>query len=240
MIRNHWHASVLIPARDEAGLLPRCLDSVLEAREAIAAIATCDIVVAVDRSLDNTFAIAKNILGSAGTVIRTQAGIVGVARATAAKAVLRRAPQPPSRTWLANTDADCAVPSDWLLKQLELADTGIEAIAGIVDVDSFDEHGPAVPERFRSSYILHPDGTHPHVHGANLGVRADAYLRAGGWSPLTTAEDHDLWHRLHATGARRLSTATLNVLTSGRRVGRAPMGFAGALAAHNEVPLDVA
>ena len=46
--------------------------------------------------------------------------------------------------------------------------------------------------RFRMTYQINTDGTHPHVHGANLGMRADAYLAAGGWNPLPTAEDHDL------------------------------------------------
>ncbi len=87
-----------------------------------------------------------------------------------------------------------------------------------------------VEARFRLSYTIHPDGSHPHVHGANLGVRADAYLRAGEWNALETAEDHDLWGRL----PNRLSTARIEVVTSGRRQGRAPSGFAGALAAHNQ------
>jgi hypothetical protein len=114
----------------------------------------------------------------------------------------------------------------------------VQAIAGIVDVDSFQEHEARVPERFRSTYVLHPDGTHPHIHGANLGVRADVYMRAGGWADLHTAEDHDLWRRLTAAGAKKLSSSRLKVVTSGRRHGRAPLGFAGALAAHNEVGLD--
>lgn len=101
----------------------------------------------------------------------------------------------------------------------------MEAIAGTIDVDSFEEHDACVPRRFRSTYLLHSDGTHGHVHGANLGVRADAYLRCGGWAALRTAEDHDLWARLRANGARILPPTHVKVVTSGRRVGRAPMGF---------------
>jgi len=235
---DQWHVSVLIPARDEEDLLPRCLRSVLQAREAVLGIATCDVIVAVDRSVDGTFRIAQEMLGDAGAVIRCDAGMVGFARAAAARAALRRRREVLSRVWLANTDADCCVPVTWLADQLQLAETGAQAIAGIVDVDSFEEHGSIVPDRFRSSYVLHPDGTHPHIHGANLGVRADVYLRAGGWAKLCTAEDHDLWHRLSRAGARKLSSSHLKVVTSGRRHGRAPMGFAGALAAHNEVSLD--
>ena len=84
------------------------------------------------------------------------------------------------------------------------------------------------------TYQINSDNTHPHVHGANLGMRADAYLAAGGWNPLTTAEDHDMWGRLRAHTGAHLSDARLQVLTSGRRTGRAPLGFAGALAKHND------
>ena len=98
----------------------------------------------------------------------------------------------------------------------------------------FSEHLPTVEQRFRLSYRISVDGTHPHVHGANLGIRGDAYLAAGGWKALETAEDHDLWARLCGKAFPKVSDASLEVLTSGRRVGRAPLGFAAALAAHNE------
>ena len=123
----------------------------------------------------------------------------------------------------------------WMRQQWMLAEQGWQAVAGIVDVDSFEDHDGGVPERFRTTYLTHADGTPPHVHGANLGVRADAYLAAGGWSTLETAEDHDLWARLREGDYACLSDASLCVLTSGRRVGRAPLGFARALAMHNEV-----
>jgi glycosyltransferase involved in cell wall biosynthesis len=229
-----WHVGVLIPARDEEDLLPRCLESVLAARDALEGIATCDVVVAVDASVDDTYAIAQKTLGDAGVVLRCNAGAVGAARAAAARVALARSQQDTSRIWLANTDADCLVPSTWLTDQLVMAGEGVQAIAGVVDVDSFAEHADHVPQRFRATYTLHPDGTHPHVHGANLGVRAAEYLLAGGWSDLCTAEDHDLWGRLAAVGARRVSPSHLQVVTSGRRIGRAPAGFAGALAAHND------
>jgi hypothetical protein len=139
--------------------------------------------------------------------------------------------------WLANTDADCRVPETWLIDQLVIASENVDAIAGTVDVDSFLDHGIGTVELFRKTYLIYPDGSHPHVHGANIGVRADAYTRAGGWGELETAEDHDLWNRLLRTGSRRRSIGNMTVLTSGRRVGRAPHGFAGALIALNEAPI---
>ncbi len=230
---RHWHIGVVIPARNEESLLPRCLHSVLAAKAAVGTSATVDIVVISDSSEDRTAEIAAKVLDSAGTVAITDAGAVGAARRTATMVALERYKGPLNKCWLANTDADCVVPATWLAQQVELANKGIEAIAGTVTVDTFEEHAPWVRHRFETTYVIQPNGSHKHVHGANLGVRADSYLRAGGWSDLSTAEDHDLWRRLSSVGARKHSTSRLQVHTSGRRIGRAPDGFAGALAAHN-------
>jgi glycosyltransferase involved in cell wall biosynthesis len=235
MMATPWHVCVLIPARNEEDLLPRCLRSVLKACSILPGNVTYDIVVVVDSSTDGTLAIAQSLVLDHGIVVSAEVGIVGKARAIAAAAALRRYRGPAQRCWLANTDADCCVPETWLLDHLSFAGSGVEAIAGTVDVDDFSEHHAEVSERFRLSYLIHPDGTHPHVHGANLGVRADVYLRSGGWNDLATAEDHDLWNRLSHHRTKRLSIGRVKVLTSGRRLGRAPHGFAEALAAHNEV-----
>jgi hypothetical protein len=66
-------------------------------------------------------------------------------------------------------------------------------------------------------------------------VRSDIYRMAGGWRGLSTAEDHDLWNRLEAQGSNCSSVSALEVITSGRIIGRAPGGFAGALAAHDSI-----
>jgi cellulose synthase/poly-beta-1,6-N-acetylglucosamine synthase-like glycosyltransferase len=230
-----WHIAVLIPARNEEELLPRCLRSILAAAAELPKGVTADFVIAVDNSSDRTLEIAKRMLSGRGVAVSTQEGIVGRARAVAARTALKRYRGALSRGWLAPTDADSSVPRNWLNEHLHLASENVEAIAGTVDIDSFAEHGPLVPERFRTSYHIRPDGSHPHVHGANMGVRADAYVRAGGWKNIATAEDHDLWNRLEKAGARRLSVSRIQVLTSGRRIGRAPHGFAETLAAHNEM-----
>lgn len=230
-----WHIAIVIPARDEQELLPRCLRSVQNARRMLPPDLTSDLIVVVDQSTDDTFKIARGFIQGNDTVFEAEVGCVGGARALGAQHALERHDGALNRCWLANTDADCQVPATWLVDQLASANAGFAAVAGIIDVDSFAEHESFVSERFRLSYRIHADGTHPHVHGANLGVRADAYLQAGGWRDLSTEEDHDLWRRLQSGRHRRLSDARLRVLTSGRRVGRAPFGFAGALAAHNGV-----
>ena len=234
---SRWHIAVVIPARNEQELLPRCLLSIQRARVLLPSEVTSDVIVVSDSSTDQTYQLALKLLGSEGFAAAGIYGCVGTARIAAVEIALKRSCVPLDRCWLANTDADCEVPSAWLLDQVRMAQRGIAAVAGTVDVDSFEEHMPGVRELFRTSYLVHADGTHPHVHGANLGIRADAYVRAGGWARLATAEDHDLWSRLGTNGCHRVSDAGLQVMTSGRRVGRAPLGFAGALAAHNEVAL---
>ena len=235
MSSPEWHVAILIPARNEELLIRRCLNSVLDACSLLPRSVTTDIVVVCDSSTDLTFEIAEYMLAGPGIVIATDAAIVGHARALAARVALERFSGPLSRCWFANTDADCSVPKTWLTDQLAIAEQGIEAIAGVVSVDSFEEHSAGTDMRFRHNYVIHADGSHPHVHGANIGVRADTYLRLGGWRGLETAEDHDLWNRLVTTASKRQSTARIQVVTSGRRIGRAPHGFAEALAVHDEV-----
>ena len=233
MSKSPWHVSVLIPARNEEDLLPDCLRSVLAACSRLPFSVTCDVIVSVDSSTDRTQEIAKHLIQERGAVVCTQGGVVGQARALAADIALKRFRGARDRCWLANTDADCTVAADWLNQQLVLAAGNVEAAAGTIDVIDFAEHDADVEERFRATYLIRSDGSHQHVHGANFGVRADAYLRAGGWRNLPTAEDHDLWDRLSKVGARKISTGLTKVVTSGRRIGRAPHGFADALAAHN-------
>jgi glycosyltransferase involved in cell wall biosynthesis len=228
-----WHVCVLIPARNEERPLARCLRSVMAARLRLPPAVTCDVIVAVDSSTDSTWDVAQSMMSRCGAVVCTEVGVVGLARALAAQTALQRYVGSATRCWLANTDADCIVPDTWLTEQVCLADR-VEAVAGIVDVDTFDEHDAGVRRRFQETYLIRQDGSHSHVHGANLGVRADAYLKAGGWGDCTTGEDHDLWQRLGRTEVTRMSTNRLSVLTSGRRTGRAHHGFAEALSAHNE------
>jgi cellulose synthase/poly-beta-1,6-N-acetylglucosamine synthase-like glycosyltransferase len=195
---------------------------------------TSDIIVAVDSSTDRTGYLAKKLVAAHGKVIHTDSGVVGRVRAFAADTALERHIGPITSCWLAHTDADCIVPERWIVDQLSFASQGVEAIAGTVSVDTFVEHKPGVAERFRDSYVIHRDGTHPHVHGANLGIRADLYARVGGWAGMVTAEDHELWRRIALAGGRRVATSAIQVVTSGRRTGRAPRGFAEALARHND------
>ena len=81
-----------------------------------------------------------------------------------------------------------------------------------------------MPVAFAERYAF-GSGPHPHVHGANLGIRASAYLAAGGFPPLRTAEDHALLAAATRAGCMVAQASDIAVETSGRRLARAPRGF---------------
>jgi hypothetical protein len=68
---------------------------------------------------------------------------------------------------------------------------------------------------------------HPHVHGANLGFTAAAYVDCGGWPP--DAADEDVAIVAALSDRRLIRTATLPVTTSARRDARATGGFGDTL-----------
>jgi hypothetical protein len=68
------------------------------------------------------------------------------------------------------------------------------------------------------------------VHGANLSFRAAAYLKAGGFPDVRTAEDHALVTALASAGGRVVRSRAVTVITSARREARAPNGFSHYLA----------
>jgi glycosyltransferase involved in cell wall biosynthesis len=225
-----WHIGVVIPAQNEEATIQRCIAHVLLAHEHCARRAPLWIVVVADACSDATVMLARAALGARGEVIEGSPRSPGSARRLGATAVLEHfASARAAHVWLANTDADTYVPLDWLKVHLDHADDGADAVAGIVQLDPSESPREDLLRIYRKTYHVGADGTHTHVHGANLGVRADAYLDVGGWSHLTVAEDHCLWHRLRVRGWRLRSSVKSVVMTSARLHGRAIGGFADTL-----------
>ena len=213
-------AGVVVPAHDEEALLPACLVALRHAAAAISI--PVHVMVVADTCTDQTAAAAR-AYGAA--VISTCARNVGAARAAGMTGLLRlTAGHDPAVTWLATTDADTVVPTGWLRRQLEYADAGWDVVLGTVTVANWDGHPPHVPDAYERRYAFGA-GRHPHVHGANLGIRASAYLAAGGFPPLRTAEDHALLAAATEAGCAVLQAGDLAVETSSRRQARAPDGF---------------
>lgn len=223
-LRPRDRLAVVVPAHDEEELLPALLDSLHVARNRLPAGVACSIVVVADACTDRTEEVARQRLGARDVVVTCAERCVGRARRLGTAIAVSDAGPP--GTWLASTDADCVVPPTWLVDHLGFARARARAVAGIVALRGGDT---TLAGRFHAKYQVAPDGSHEHVHGANLGMRSDAYLRAGGWREVDTAEDHDLWDRLRADGPV-VHTNSLVVSTSARVVGRAPRGFADGLA----------
>jgi glycosyltransferase involved in cell wall biosynthesis len=217
-------AGVVVPAHDEEALLPGCLAALRRAAGALSV--PVHLLVVADRCGDRTVAVA---LAGGAQVISIGARGVGAARAAGMAELLRlRSGSDPSRAWLATTDADTVVPPGWLRRQLEYANAGWDVVLGTVTVTDWEGHPPHVPVAFAERYAF-GSAPHPHVHGANLGIRASAYLAVGGFRPLSTAEDHALLAAATEAGRSVVHAGDITVQTSGRRVARAPRGFSNLL-----------
>lgn len=223
--------AVVVPARDEAALLPRCLAAVASAAAEVSARADVRVIVVADRCLDDTAGVAARALaGLDAAVVRVAAGNVGTARrAGVALAERLVAPHGRDRLWIAMTDADSVVPAQWLGAQLAACDDGWDAVSGpVAVVDWTARHGGTAEalERYRRRQRV--ANTVP-VHGANLGVRAAALQSVGGVPALHLAEDAAMVDALERAGRRVLRACGPAVSTSARRSGRAPGGFSSLL-----------
>jgi glycosyltransferase involved in cell wall biosynthesis len=229
-IAHEWSIGVIVPAQNEEETIKVCIESIIAAAGHSGRANSLWIVVVADACTDATAQIARRELGTFGRVLECNVRSAGTARRLGVEAVLEHFRGVDAHSiWLANTDADTSVPVDWIDIQLAFADEGVTGVAGIVQLNT--EECLKAHEIFGSTYHIRSDGTHTHVHGANIAVRADAYLDVGGWRDLALSEDHCLWGRLRSRGWRVLSSVRSVVLTSARLVGRARGGFADTLAA---------
>ncbi len=233
--------AIVVPVRNEEVLLPRCLRALTAAMDALAAVPEPDrppvsVLLVLDRCTDQSVKVAAH--WKSFSRYEVAVGAVGVARRDGIRHALGLLPSSrtvvtasAARIWIATTDADSAVPPNWLVTQLALARNGAELVLGTVQPDDYLTSQEL--SRWQGLHTL--DEGHPHIHGANLGVRADRYLEAGEFAPVDRDEDVLLVAALRSLGVTESRTALIPVLTSGRRVGRAPAGFARYLRDHAAV-----
>jgi glycosyltransferase involved in cell wall biosynthesis len=220
-VRQLQAVAVVIPAHDERELLAACLDAVAVAAAGLDLPVT--VVAVLDACTDGT---EEVLVGRDVVAVTTSRRSVGAARAAGAAAVLS------SRSdlaglWMACTDADTVVGDDWLLEQVRMANGGADLVLGTVRLSPDHE-----PRRLVAAWAGGYDARdgHRHVHGANLGVRASTYVRAGGFAAVPVDEDVRLVAAVLADPAACVvRTSRMPVVTSGRLVARAPGGFAGHL-----------
>lgn len=205
---------ILIPVHNEEQLLGLCLQTVLVASQHTALKGEAVSVLAVlDSCTDGSAVIAEHLgVSTLELTVRN----VGLARAAGARTLLEQGAR-----WIACTDADSTVAEDWLVQQLALE---ADAVCGTVIPGQWHEEIPLEAQvRYHQAY-QHNEG-HRHIHGANLGVSAIAYIRAGGFPPLECQEDVKLIQQLELCGARIAWSCRPQVTTSTRLDCRAVGGF---------------
>lgn len=224
---------IVIPAHNEELYLDACLRA---ARSAAADPALngelVRIIVALDSCTDHSQAIVERHAAQAGAdcaidYLHVAARNVGITRAAGVRHMLQLGAR-----WLAFTDADTEVAPTWISEQLRL---NVDVVCGTVAVSDWTPHrhnAELLCQHFHNSYT-DADG-HRHIHGANMGVSASAYLRAGGFEPLECSEDVALVDALQRTGARFCWSAAPRVTTSARCDAKARGGFGDTLLRYAE------
>ncbi len=220
------HVVVAIPARDEQTLLPACLRSVTAAARVLRR-GRPGIRLAVAVALDGCTDRSAQVASAWGVASVALPGTgVGAARDAAIEGGLVALGHPPeASTWVACTDADTVVPGHWLLRQLMWGERGAELVVGTAEPVGVDRVEALAAWHARHQLV---EG-HAHVHGANLGIRADRWRTVGRFGRLAVGEDVDLVGRVRAVTDRWVATDTTRVLTSGRAHSRVEHGFAGYL-----------
>ncbi|QVW26195.1 glycosyltransferase [Pseudomonas hormoni] len=205
---------ILIPAHNEEDLLEDCLQAALRAAQhELLGGETVVVLVVLDSCTDRS----SDIVGSYPVhCLEINARNVGEARAAGARFLLERGVR-----WISCSDADSRVAHDWLVAQLSLE---VDAVCGTVTVETWDESFSESAQIRYHQHYQNREG-HRHIHGANLGISAEAYRLAGGFEPLASDEDVQLVRQLERCGATIAWSQRPQVLTSARLDSRARGGF---------------
>jgi glycosyltransferase involved in cell wall biosynthesis len=217
--------AVVIPARDESRFIGRCVTSVLDSARHIDPGIEVSITIVADGCTDDTARVAGKF-ETTDVVVSPPVG-VGAARRIGVGHALEQISYPSEEVWIANTDADSFVDEAWLSNNLRTAWRGSDLRIGAVAPDFRD----LTTEQIEAWEARHANGAaRGHVHGANLGVRASTYFAVGGFRTLELSEDVDFVERVIALGVQTEAADHPDVVTSGRKVGRAAGGYAAFLA----------
>lgn len=193
--------SVVIPARNEAAGLGRTLAALFG--QAVPGV-ELEALVVDDGSTDDTAAVAS---GAGARVLRL--GVHGSAATGGSPGAARnRGAAAATGDPLIFLDADCAPAPGWLAALLAAHDAGETVVGGALEAP------PGLPatarcDHYCGSYHLHPGrpaGYVPNHSPANLSVRRDAFLSAGGFTervPVADGHEELRWQgRLARRGVR--------------------------------------
>jgi len=198
--------SVVIPAYNEEATVHRTLDS-LQKQDYRGPV---EIIVVDNGSTDETARVARS--WKATVVREPRKGYVFA---------LMKGFEHASGELVLTTDADTIVPSRWISTLVAAfeRDPGLAAAGGGVEFCDANWKGKLF-ERLILPVALGYDRlcfSYPHLWGANLAVRRESFVRAGGWTgKFNLHADADLSRRMAAVGGVAMLPG-LNVSTSARR-----------------------
>lgn len=230
-------ACVVVPARDEAERIGGCIEALASQRDVDPA--SYEVVVVLDSCTDDTReralaaapgSLALHVIDGPGMGV----GSTRRAGMELASARLRALGRP--HGLVATTDADTVAGTGWLAAQLALSDAGAQAIGGRIDLLAEEAVAlpPAVLEARRRNLDERRqrvgDAEHGQFSGASLSLTAETYDYVGGLEPRVALEDEALERALMRRGVPIVRSNAVNVRTSARTAGRAPLGLAHDLA----------
>lgn len=232
-------ASIVVPARDEEGLIGACLLAL--------AVQTgvpkdhYEVLLVLDRCTDKTGRRAREV-AAVNPELRLHlmdgpGRGSGHARRVGMEAACERLLRVGRSVGLiASTDADTVVAPDWLAAQLEAAAAGARAIGGRIELAEDEAlpahvrewhaaHSRARYRRLLSDPARRGRAEHWQFSGASLALTAATYREVGGLGPRTSLEDEHLEGVLRSRGIPIERLLAVSATTSPRLKGRAERGL---------------
>ncbi len=237
-------AIVAIPVKDEAERIGACLQALALQNE----VRPNAIVLVINNTTDATADIVRGLMPSLPVPVHAiehrfppETASAGSARRMAMEQAACLLGQ---RGVLFCTDADGRVPADWIAANLYHIRNGADAVAGRAVIEPSEAalippalHADDALERRLSRLLdelvarLDPLPwdqwpRHTEHSGASIAVTLAAYRRAGGMQAAPIAEDRRFFAALRRVDARIRHAPEIEVVVSGRTVGRAEGGMA--------------
>jgi hypothetical protein len=148
---------------------------------------------------------------------------------------------------LLTTDADSVAPPDWVVRNLRALDKRADVVCGRAVIDPLEAR--MIPAHLHEddarecrlialldtlAWMLDPEWhdpapRHTEASGASLAVRVDACRRIGGIPAIPAGEDRAFVRALWMMDARVRHDPAIQVVVSGRIIGRAEGGMADAI-----------
>lgn len=258
----HPKIAIAIPVCNELERIDRCVEALANQRDRAGALlgrGCIRVVLLANSCTDGTYEhILKNLerwrVAVTAFNIRLPASRqhAGGARRMANHAALDVLPERGGLLFM--TDADSAVPADWVARHAAILRGGYDAVAGLIHLhpDDCSEILPGLLERreLENRYsdlldrieclidpVAHdPWPRHYNASGANMAVRADSLRGMGDFPQIACGEDRLFVRMLEAQGKKVRHDCENRVFTSGRLFGRAAGGMADTLRHRLRVP----